>query len=293
MVFSSSGYIEAMRTRGLCILLCLLLPATPCPAEPDLDIEDAQTPLALPDLLPPGGVEAVDAEFWMRIEASYKDRPMDIRFIHWHIRPADGQLACTLESGTRDNKLHSISTMTYTKQGKLKAYRSVAHLQGRKTSESTGEVVDNNLVLKSTTYDAAGKQTTRSETKSLAAFEKTVPSEWFTIIAAYHIRRGSLSYRFARTDTAYNFQHADTFIEDIGAEQIEFEGKTYTAHMLLGDRTFGTRNKTKPDSKLQYLILPNGEMMYMQNLYHGYKFRGTRVTKESIQEVFWLPPADE
>lgn len=282
-----------MVNRFLWPTLVLLLVAVPCGGEPEADIENAPTPLSLTELLPPGGIEAVQAEFWMRIEASYKDRPMDVRFIHWHIRPVDGQLACTLESGTRDNKLHSISTMTYSKQGKLTAFRSDAHLQGRKTSTTVGEVVDGQLVMKVTSYNAAGKGTTQPQTRSLQAFEETVPSEWFTIVAAYHIRKGNLGYSFARTDTAYRFQHAQTSIEDVGTEEVQWGGETHTAHMLLGERVFGKRKPDKPDSKLQYLLLPNGEMMYMRNLYHNYKFLGYRASKKDIAKEFWLPPAVE
>lgn len=285
-----------------CILvptIALLLAALPCLGEPGVEVtgvdipgaevEDVPTPLTLGALLPPGGVEAVDAEFWMRIEVSRQDRPMEARFIHWHIRGVQGQLVCTIESGRAESKEHSIATMTYSKQGKLSSYRNVSHLGGRKTSDTVGEVLNNKLVAKTTTYDAAGNTSVNEQTRSLAVFEKTVPSEWFTIIAAYHIRKGSLSYAFARTDTSYNFQHAETSIEDVGTEEVQWEGKTYTATMLLGERTFSKRQRDEPDSRLQYLLLPNGEMMYMRNLYFGYKFVGERVTKEAIAKEFWLP----
>jgi predicted GNAT family N-acyltransferase len=282
-----------MHFRLLLTSLTLLLATLPCLGEPEVDVEDVPTPLSLPDLLPPEGLEAVDAEFWMRITASYKDRHIDYRFIHWHIRHVDGQLVCTLESGRSEIKQHSIATMTYSKEGKLTAYRNVSHNQGQKTSDVIGEVVDNELILKTTNYRGEQK-TTESEKKSLDVFEKTLPSEWFTIVAAYHIRKGSLSYSFSRSDTAFNFQHAETTIEDVGTEEVQWDGKTYTGHMLLGERTFGSnRQKTNPDSKLQYLLLPNGEMMYMRNLYHGYKFLGYRVTKEDIAKEFWLPPTEE
>lgn len=275
------------------LLFTFALPAWCETLGPDVDIENVPTPLTLPELLPPGGIDAVDVDFWMRIEASYDGRPMDSRFIHWQIKPVDGQLVFTLESGTAGNsKLHSCAQITYAKTGELTAYRNVSYLHGKKASEVVGTVVDDQLVLKDTTFEGNGQSVT-TETKSLKPFETTVPSEWFSLIAAYHIRKGSLGYQFERTDTAYRFQHADTIIEDVGTEQVEWNGKTYTARMLLGKRTFDKRKADKPDSKLQYLVLPNGELMYMRNLYFGYKFLGNRVTKEAIQKEFWLPPTQE
>lgn len=197
-----------------------------------------------------------------------------------------------MDSGTAESKLHSSARTTYSKEGRLTAYANVSHLRGKKTAEVVGTVSDGQLTLKTTQYDAEGKASISTQTKSLKAFEATVPSAWFSLIAAYHFRKGSLSYNFARTDTAYNFQHADTDNEDVGTEQVEWQGKQYTARMLLENRIFGKQDKDKPDSKLQYLVLPNGELMYMRNLYHGYKFLGYRVTEEAIEKEFWLPPVE-
>ena len=284
-----------MRTAPPAVILALLFVASPCPADPEaeLNVENVPTPLTLAQLLPPGGVEAVQVEFWMRIEASYKDRPMDVRFIHWHVEPIEGQLVFTMDSGTADSKLHSSAKTTYSKDGRLTAYSNTSHLKGKKTTEVVGTVADDQLVLKTTKYDADGKASTSTQSKSLAAFESSVPSEWFSLVAAYHFQKGSLSYSFARTDTAYHFQHAYTTIEDVGTEQVEWDGQTLNARMLLGDRTFGRTRQDEVDSKLQYLVLPNGELMYMRNLYHGYKFLGYRVTKEAIEQEFWLPPAED
>lgn len=287
-------YIEAMAYRTLLITLALLLIALPCHADPaaELDVENVPTPLTLPELLPPGGIEDVKVEFWMRIEASYKDRPMDVRFIHWHVKPINGQLVFTMDSGTAGSKLHSSAKTIYSKEGELIAYTNISHLKGKKTSEVIGTIAEGQLILTTTKYDANGKASTSNQTKSLEPFESSVPSEWFSLVAAYHFRKGSLSYGFARTDTAYNFQPAFTIIEDVGTEQVEWDGQTLNARMLLGDRTFGRTRHDEVDSKFQYLVLPNGELMYMRNLYHGYKFLGYRVTKEAIEKEFWLPPAE-
>jgi hypothetical protein len=281
-----------MINRILISTLALLLIALPSlgEAEVETDVEDVPTPLVLAELLPPGGVEAVDVDFWIRIEASYKDRHIDVRFMRWNIQPVEGQLVFTVQTGTAKSKLYNSAKTTYTKEGELVGYEKVSYLGGKKTGAIAGSVEDGQLILKTTSYGAEGQATTGTDTKSLEAFETTVPSEWFSLIAAYHFRKGSLSYSFARTDTAYHFQHADTDLEDVGTEEVQWEGKAYSARMLIGDRTFGKGKKDNPDSKLQYLVLPNGELMYTRNLYHGYKFLGYRVSKEAIEKEFWLPP---
>lgn len=280
------------RCFGLILLLLVIASPAFCDdaAEQGLDIEDVPTPLTLPELLPPGGIDAVDIDFCLRIQASYKDKPVDIRFMHWIVRPVDGELVFTVYNGTAgERKYHRAAKTTFSKEGRLTRFEQVLHEQGRLVSKRVGEPVDEGLLIKTTLYDAAGDiAETDTETRSLEALETSLPSEWFPLVVAYHLRKGSLGYRFARTDLHYNFQHAETRIEDVGTEEIELGGKPATARLLLGERTFG-REDDRVDAKLHYLVLPNGEMFSMRTLYHGYQFLGHRVDPDRLKDEFWLP----
>lgn len=261
------------------------------------DPENVPTPLTLSELLPPGGVDAVDIDFWIRTDASYDGRPMDIRFMHWSIQPADDNLVVIYDDGKKRGELleHRRARTTYSKAGKILDYYQISHRNGKKVNEIRGKAEGNELVLKSTDYDInTGREKSSKTTRSsLEPLKTSTPSGWFPLIVAYHIRKGSLSYSFSRTDLHYNFQHAETSIQDVGTELLEYEGKQVKARLLLGERNFGKNNRPdRVDSKLQYHALPNGELMYIRNLYNGYKFLGYRKTREQIAEEFWLIPEE-
>lgn len=282
-----------MRSGAYCLILLVLFASARCASAEDeeFDIEHVKTPLTLPELLPEGGVDAVDIDFWLLIKVTHDGKPSGDRFMRWSIKPIYGHLVFTFQNGTAGNaKYHRMSTTTYSKEGKLVGYARVVHEHGRKSAEVVGKVVEGKLEITTTSFDKAGKALKpTTETKSLEPLKSTVPSEWFSLVAAYHIRKGSLGYRFARTDLHFHFQHAETVIEDVGVEQVEHNGKKFPAHLLLGDRNFGKRKRDSAESKLQYLVLANGELMYMRNLYYGYEFLGRRATAEQIKSQFWLP----
>ena len=56
-----------MVVRPTLLRLALLLTVFPCMAEDG--VEDATTPLTLAKLLPPEGLEAIEAEFWLPTDA--------------------------------------------------------------------------------------------------------------------------------------------------------------------------------------------------------------------------------
>ena len=271
----------------------LLFWALPLLAQVDVpaDDENVPTPLTLPELLPEGGIDAVDVDFWLIIKVTYPgNRPSPDRFMHWSAKAVGDKLQFVVETGrAQKDKPHSLATTVYTKDGKFVSFHEISHENGRKTSETDGHVEDNELVLETTPFDEAGKaQAVSVEKQPLKVLETTIPSEWFSLVAAYHIRHGSLGYRFGRTDIHYRFQHAETRLKDLGTEQVAFDGRDYPAHLLKGTRTFGQAD-SGDDAELVYLIRPNGEMMYMRTLYFGIEFVGRRATQAQVREQFWLP----
>ena len=291
----AGGYSVGMKSGLMILMLSVLLAgAWTCDAQVDLpaDDENVPTPLTLAELLPEGGIDAVDIDFWLHIKLTYQaSRSGADRFMHWSARAVDGQLVFVIQTGrAEDSKPHSLATTVYSKEGKLVSFHEVSHEKGRKTSEVTSQIIDGQLKQTTTHYGDAGEvMYAESSILEPDVFKTTIPSEWFSLVAAYHIRNQSLGYRFARTDLHYRHQYAMTRLQDLGTEEVEFEGKTYTAHLLKGTRTFSS--DTGDDAaELAYLIRPNGEMMYMRTLYYGIEFVGRRATEAQIRETFWLPP---
>jgi len=281
-----------MRSGPIIVALLLSVLAAFHAGAQEHELEDVQTPLTLPELLPKGGIDAVDVDFWMITEITRDGRrALNDRFMRWSAKAVDGKLRFVIETGRADaDKPHSFAETIYTKDGRFVSYHQVSSEHGRKVEETRGEVVNGDtIVMKTTSYDEAGEPTkTQTTSRSMDFFKTTVPSEWFSLIAAYHIRKGSLGYRFARTDIHYRYQHAETKLKDIGTERVEVEGETYDAHLLKGTRTFGKPGRGS-ETELVYLMLPNGEMVYSKTNFIGMDFVSRRVGRDDVAERFWLP----
>jgi hypothetical protein len=257
--------------------------------QPIEDIEDVKTPLTLPELLPEGGIDTVNVDYWIETKSLMNGVPRGRNSMtHWTIKPEKGQLVFQSDMHTVGaNNYRRIKTTVYSSQGKLQSYRYRYYLRGRKMMVTEGEVEDNAVVLKTTRYDSDGnvQDVQQGKTLSLKPYEEAIPSEWQPLVFAYHIRKGSLGYRIDRADISRSNSGDTSLFEDVGSEQVEFDGKQARAHLLVGKRDNPADSRSKQPSNVRYLVLPNGEHMSVQWEIGEYAYISKRISAEQAKKL--------
>lgn len=257
----------------------------------DFDIENVKTPTKLAELLPEGGIDAVDVEYWLLTKTTKDGFAWGSeRYSFCTIKPIDGRLVFTVQYGYAGaNGYHRMSSSAYTADGKLDTYEELMHSRGKIRRKLTGKVVEDELVIKTTIYNNDGQISHDGDTRKVALkdFEGAVPSHWIPLVMAYHVREGSLGYRFTSIDMSRSNERSDTVVEDIGTQNVEHNGKPANAHVLMSKRTVpNSRNKTELST--QYQVLENGEVMAMKTTSGTIRYNSERAASEKIIHQFAL-----
>ncbi len=254
------------------------------------DIENAKTPLTLPELLPEGGIAAVDFDYWMLTRSKKDGKPWGSESVTHYTIKADGDRLVfkNVKQSIGATTYRRVTTTVYTGQGKLVSYEYIYAPRGKKSMQYTGKVENDEFVIEAKRFDSEGNVTNvdRSKTLSLEPYETSLPVEWQPLVFAYHIRQGSLGYRLDRTDISRSNTQDQNQFEDVGIEQVQFNGKTLNAHLLIGNRTSERERRSRQPASLQYLVLTTGELMSTRFSIAEYEYISIRFSEEDFNLMF-------
>lgn len=276
------------------LLLVVVLWAVMLPAagggEPFEDIENAKTPTTLTELLPEGGIDAVDIDYLMYTRSLKNGKPRGRDDItHYTVKPVDGLLVFKTDQqsiGVRDSR-RTITT-SYTAKGELVSYQYNYYRHGYKMMVYEGWVQDGELIINTTRFNADGDAVAefRERRQSLEPYETAIPVQWQPLVFAYHTRQGSLGYRFDRADLSRNNIGDENRYEDVGTEQIEVDGKKKQAHLLIGKRASERGRRYNEPETLQTLVLPNGEVFSRRFTIAECEYISQRITAQEAREKY-------
>ncbi|MEO0475368.1 MAG: hypothetical protein AAF085_05245 [Planctomycetota bacterium] len=269
---------------GLILLSFCGLPARAC--DTNGNIEDVPTPTKLASLLPPGGIDALDINFWL-IWSSPDDRgdKRDSMYMNWRVEARQGWLYIehiygSDYGGRHEGGFHYRKRFKYTPEGSFDSYFAELHLGGGERQDITGKIIHDQLVLKTvhTKRWLVFKPTITERKIPLVTFEDTVPVEWMPLIIAYHIRNGSLGYKVDTLELATG-ETGLTLVEDMGTELYQYGAQLEIAHFLsieIGVER-GSRRRTET---MKLLTARDGN--YFQFFYPD---SDTSVRRSTIDEV--------
>jgi hypothetical protein len=268
---------------------------------------DAKTPTDLIELLPEGGIEKTDVDFWLVMEMQGPGGVdgQESMYMHWSIKPEDGKLVVQIQQGSGDEDGDGAFGMhkrtVYSAKGRLESFRSEMSFGGFGGQTATGQVEGDELVI--TTEDAAdlalpdgveiepaegdGPQTRRVPLKDVEAI---ITPELMPLVFGYHARQGSLSYRVPMGDPASEMGEAGTMtVEDMGQEAVEFDGKEHTAHLLSVKmvQRLGEDGESF-EQAMRMLVLKDGTIMKMYADQDQIKMTAERMPFEQVKEKFNL-----
>jgi hypothetical protein len=271
------------------ILLVVLLPV-PTLAD-EIDIENAPTPTRLTQLLPEGGIEAVQLESWSVTEMTGPNGRVftSDTYTHWSYKVVEGQLVMQISMGRA--MPHSYLTQqrfTYTAEGELVAYHEVRESRGNRTADLIGKVEGDELVIKpNPEVGVLNENLSRERRIALKDFETHVPVVWAPLVHAYHIRSGHLGYSYATIDLTRSGEKISRSVEDLGTETIELQGDETDGHLLV-ENTTRERSGKKTTSSSQTMVLKNGSAIRSKSKNGRYAYLTKRVRFEDISEKFGL-----
>ncbi|MFN3168237.1 MAG: hypothetical protein ACE37H_14340 [Phycisphaeraceae bacterium] len=266
------------------------LDPAPDDAEPAiLNIEDVPTPTALAELLPEGGVGSVEVDYWltmtMRNDAG---RVGNESYYHWSIKPEGETLVFTYRYGfAGNNGRHVHSRAVYSAKGGLVAYRQVMAFASGLTRTTTAEVGADQTVLTTTTTRDDGREPAPAKVARLPAERESgaVPAEWLPLVFAYHIRKGSLGYRYKTINPVGQGPPQANRVVDLGVERVEIDGEPRRAHLLALERA-QAGNPQNILTRIKVLVTEAGEVLSMDSASDKYRLVYRRTTAEEAAERF-------
>lgn len=269
------------------LTLCTPLLSSALPADGIEDIEHVPTPTRLPELLPPGGIDAVDIGFWLIFATPDEDgAPSDSMYMYWSVEPRLGRLYIehiygSNRGGREGSGFHYRKRLIYSRRGEFLSYTADLQLGAGHRQSITGKLDADQIVL--TTINRRGhtgfKQHVSERSIPVSTFNDAVPVEWMPLVIAYHIRHGSLGYDLTTLEFATG-QMGQTRIEDLGTELYQHAAELHNAHFLGVDiRVAGQRTKRR--ETLKVLTAKDGNYFQI----HYQEGSGTTVRRSSIDEV--------
>lgn len=263
--------------------------------EEPVDIEDVPTPTSLPDLLPEGGIEAVNIDYWMTMRMYEADGRVtgDPSYYYWSIKPADGNLVFIHRIGFGGaNGFDRVFRSVYTAEGKLVSYRDVYHRKSGMLRVTSGKIEGDKLILQ-TAQGRGGKDPKpvgRPREVPLSKFDEVLPGEFEPLVLAYHIRRSSLGYGYTAIYVSENSLMIQTRVEDLGVEKAEVDGQTREAHFLRARKIYMGKNNRERSGTI--LVLEDGTVLSMRERENKIELRYTRSSAEQVYEQFGLDNND-
>lgn len=292
-----------MRLRGLLnlitiFLLCLVTTsgASAWANDEIEDIEHVPTPTQLADLLPAGGIHAIDIGFWLIWSSpDEQGKKRDSLYMNWTIEQRVGLLYVehiygSDRGGRHGAGFHYRKRFKYHPDGTLKSYYADLQLGGGDRQTINGEIRGDALVLATVHRDRwlVLKPTTTERMIALSRFDQAVPVEWMPLIIAYHIRRGSLGYEvetmeFATGEIGY------TRVEDMGTEVYRYGAQIDIAHFL-GIEIDVKRSGSHRKETMKLLTARDGNYFQFFNPNTDTSVR--RSTIDEVGEIFNVQKAD-
>lgn len=243
------------------------------------------------------------SEFWVISENNgggdheFKD------YLYWSFRQTpDGYIIETRASTHSDRQERD--RLTFDKKGRLKSYQYIAWSQTYKKTV-IGHIKGDQWITayrsgdSATDLDGAGWEGAKLWTKSDPYEEQVglgLPIQCAPLVAAYHIRRGSLGYRLPWVrNTSGRFKvKGDAEIEAVGAERVEHAGEQLEAHVLR--IAAGKPGTDIHDQENRYAVqgsatfLPDGSPINMSIKSGDYKEMSQRATKQEVVGAFKIDP---
>lgn len=286
-----------MHLLALTDLRLLLIVLLMCPAalaeDVEIDIENAPTPTNLLELLPEGGIDAVDIEAWVVMKATHNKMPipsMD-RYSHWSIKPVDGQLVVQLrQCYPEPRRSLTVQRYTYTSKGDLVAYHEIRKSRGVLTADMIGKVEGDELVIKpNPKADGLNASLSRERRVPMKTFETHLPIALTPLIRAYHIRMDHLGYHFATVDLTRNAEKIARTAEDVGTETLQIDGQEVVGHLLM--ETSQREAQRKGSSRAlatqsQTMVLKDGGTISSTAKQSKYIYTTKRVPEKEARERF-------
>jgi len=257
--------------------------------EPAIDnIENVPTPTTLAELLPEDGIDAVDVAYWLTMTMRTDEgRVGQESYYHWSIRPEGDTLVFTYRYGfTGVNGRHVHKRSVYSSRGEMIGYRQVMRFDNGRTHTTAAEFVGDEKVL-TTTTSADGELTARPKVARVPIEHEqgAVPAEWLPLILAYHLRQGSLGYRYKTIDPVGTSHPTLNRVIDLGTERVEIDGEDRRAHLLALERA-QAGNDDNILTRIKMLVTETGEVLSMDSENGKYHLTYRRTTADEVAERF-------
>lgn len=276
--------VDSIVYLALGLLVVLALPV----GADEIDIENAPTPTRLIELLPEGGIQAVDMDVLTITEAFRKGGryPSLDTYTHWRMKPEDGKLVIELISGRpKPRDYNTEQRWVYNAEGELESYQEVRVSKGNRVADLIGKIEDDQLVIKPNPEVKGLKQNMALQRSiSLETLKTHVPNAWIPLVRSYHIRAGHLGYHFATVDLTRNAEQIKRSVEDVGTESLTVGDQAVVGHLILEKRSY--KSKRKSNSPTLSMVLKDGGVFNGQSQNGDYTFKTRRATSEEVRERF-------
>ncbi len=279
-----------MMMPGL-LLMVVLTGSVAWAQEEEFDIENVPTPVLLKELLPAGGIDAVDVDYWLCMQMTDADGQVlgNQSYHHWSIKPVEGRLVFTYQMGyTGVNGYHKLRRSVYEADGSLVSYQDQMVRSTGSLRTVTGQVVDDQLVLETTTDVEAGIQAPADQRRKvpLKVFEEALSPDWLPLVLAYHVRRGSLGFGYATVDVSRNNEKIQSAVENLGSEQVQVAGAMVDAHLLRVKKSIDGKDDGQVNATM--FVLADGSVWSMTNRTKKMRMDFRRSTAEEVSKEFSL-----
>lgn len=266
------------------------------PAQTPEDIEDVPTPGTLAELLPLAGVASVSVDYGLIMTMRSEDGTPagNTSYYHWSIKPQGEQLLFDYHYGFAGiNGRHVHSRTVYSAKGEMIAYRQDIRFLNGRTHTTTAEIIDDETVVTTTVTIAEAEKAEPPKVSRLPAKHErgAVPAEWLPLILAYHIRQGSLGYRFETFNPIGLSDAQVNRVVCLGAEQAQIDGEDRRAHLLTIERA-QEGNQSNILTRIKMLVSEDGEVLWMDSESGKYRLAYRRTTAEQIAERFEIDVSD-
>lgn len=278
--------VDSMIYLALGLLVVLALPA----GGDEIDIENAPTPTRLIELLPEGGIQAVDMDV-LTITEAFKNggrTPTLDTYTHWRMKPEDGKLVIELISGRpKPRDVTTKQRWVYNAEGEFESYQEVLVSKGSRVADLIGKIEDDQVVIKPNP-EVKGLKRNRDLQRSISLeiFKTHVPNAWIPLVRSYHIRAGNLGYNFATVDLIRNAEKIKRSAEDVGTESLTVGDQAVIGHLILEKRSY--KSKRKSNSPTQSMVLKDGGVFSGQSQNGDFTFKTRRATSEEVRERFYF-----
>ena len=263
----------------------------------DLSVNNGQyieTPTDLLDLLPDGGIEAVDIEEWMIFENQFAGRPVENFYRHITIKP-DKQGRLIFESKAfRDisDRIYILKRVIYGSDGKLISVLERSYEGGELIYSFTASVQGDELVGQE--FDSTLPKTQNIVRISIDRFTSTLQNHLLPIVYAYHIRHDHKAYFFQTSRFSDDHDGSVCITEQEAKESVCLESQEQESHVLQ-KKTIFKRSGPNPSAYeiTDYItVLSSGSIVEIRSESEHIKSRGRRATAAEVKELFDFGPLE-